>query len=79
MTKDEISYTIRGILGQDLEDDDAWHLAMTLIRDLAWEGKELIHKKRLAEHEANRAPRVGKSRSGLAPEELATLMKDLGL
>lgn len=40
-------------------DDDAWYLAMHNLRALAWEGKEIIHRKRLAAAPAPlRKPRV---------------------
>lgn len=87
MTKTEVLGKIQEILDlfvtlSDLDDDDGWYLAMHSIRDLAWEGKEIIHAKRLAEHEAKRVPLTHKSartRPKVSQEEIDQLMKDLGL
>lgn len=84
MSKSEIIGRIQEVLDQfvtiaDL-DDDKFHSAMTDIRDIAWEGKELIHNQRMAEWQATRKPTPTKSRpSHMSKEELETLMKDLGL
>lgn len=87
MTKTEVIGKIQEILElfqtlKDLDDDDGWYLAMHSIRELAWEGKEIVHAKRLAEHEAKRVPltyKVGRAKTQVSSEELDQIMKDLGL
>lgn len=87
MTKSEVIGKIQEVLElfqtlKDLDDDDGWYAAMTAIRDLAWEGKEIIHIARLAEHEAKRVPlahKRGGTKTLISSEEIDQIMKDLGL
>lgn len=92
MTKSEILGKIREVLElfqtlKDLDDDDGWYTAMTAIRDLAWEGKELIHEKRMAEARAKGLSafgtpltnRRGGTKQQASKEEINQIMKDLGL
>jgi hypothetical protein len=57
------------------DDEDAWYLAMHQLRFAAWLGKELIHTKRLAEHERTRVPAT-KSRRKLDVSTLEDLLND---
>lgn len=72
-TKSEVLSKIRAVLDElsDLE-DQAFYLAMHRIRDLAWEGKEIIHALRLTEHEKKLAKLI-RPRTAKALDDLRSL------
>lgn len=58
----------RATIASATNDEDAWYLAMHNLRALAWEGKEIIHRKRLAA-----APQPARVRANTALADLSTL------
>jgi hypothetical protein len=65
----EWAHTAR--IAADRGDDQRYHAAMHAIRELAWEGKEIIHKKRWSER--IKSP-LAKKRHDVALEDLLDLL-----